>query len=155
MVINRPERSGSDVKRRILRACTALLLLSLLAGCSLIRQDPPSVHSITMTDQVEPHSKAPIHSVTTFPKNTRQLYASVRVLRPRKGSKIEGRWYYDKDRKQNFRLVNSADVIFDRSSKERYVAFTLTSDQPFPPGAYKVEVLLEGQMAGAVEFLVE
>jgi len=135
-------------QRSIVMLVTVMALL--LSGCGLVSSDPPAIGSLTLTNQVDEHTKAATTPLTTFPAQTSQFYASVHVLNPIKQTKVMARWYYDQ------KLVDEYELAFDVKG-DRYVAFQLTSSagKPFPAGSYKIEVLLDGQLAQQQEFRVD
>ncbi|HEY3369153.1 MAG TPA: hypothetical protein VGK74_29210 [Symbiobacteriaceae bacterium] len=131
------------------------LIVAILSGCSLTKE-PPKVGTVTLTDQVDSSTKAAKTALTGFPKGTRLMYVSVQVLNPRKGTKVEVHWFYDKDSNGQYNRVDAADVTFDTASRDRYAAFSLeAANPPFPPGAYSVQVFLDGQQVRELKFKVE
>ncbi len=132
----------------------ALLLATLLAGCSLLSRQPPSVDPIAMTDQVDPKTRAPLRTVEAFPAGTKELFATVRVRNPVKGTKVEARWFYDKEGTGRYHPVESAGVTFQEPGS-RHVAFSLVTRDGFPAGSYKVQVFLDGEMVREKRFRVK
>lgn len=122
----------------------------LLGGCGLTKADPPSIGSLTVTDRVEEPTKAPGTPLTTFPSQSTHFYASVQVLNPAKKTRVMARWYFDQ------KLIDEYEVTFERPG-DRYVAFKLQSEtaKPFPPGSYKVEILLDGKLVEQKSFQVQ
>lgn len=138
---------------RIRRAAFLLLatfVLATLFGCSLVKRRPPEISSLTLTDQVDPHRKSAVRPLAQFEPGTSEFFASVRVLRPVKGTRVAADWYFDG------KLVDSAEVLFDRSGS-RYVAFNLVSasQKPFPAGSYKVKIYLDGTSVREAQFDIE
>lgn len=117
---------------------TATLLLAALAGCGLGKRQAPSITSLTVTDQVDPHTKSPLAPRTEFPPTAAEFFASVRVAHAVKGTRVKAEWYYEG------KLVDESDVVFPEAG-DRYVAFNLisASKKPFPSGSYKVRVFLD------------
>ena len=132
-----------------------LLTAGLLGGCGLLTKEPPAVASVTLTDKVDPRTRAAANAVTAFPKGTKVMYTSVQVLRPQKGTKVEAHWHYDQEGKGSFGLVDAAEVVFDTASQDRHVAFSLEATTTFPAGAYKVQVFLDGKAVKELAFSVK
>lgn len=131
------------------------LITTLTAGCGFLAKESPKVGSVTLTDQVDPTSKAAKTALTSFPKGARLMYVSVQVLNPRKGTKVKAQWFYDKDGNGTYQGIDEAEVTFDTFSRDRYAAFSLeAAKDPFPPGPYKVQVLLDGAQAKELTFNV-
>lgn len=143
--------------RRIPLWLLSLLLVActLGSGCSRGSGEAPKVNAITLTDRVDDRTKAPITPLARFPKDAKQLYASVQMTAPRQGTKLEARWLYDQSGSGNYLLIASSEVTFDKASRTRYAAFHLVATDTFPSGAYKIQILLDGQMAGETAFTVE
>lgn len=141
------------VKFRLL--CLLLIAALAFSGCGLLTKAPPKVTAVTLTDRVDERTRAPLNPVSGFPSGSKLFYATARVENPRQGTKMEARWFYDKEGKGNFLPVSTAQVEFDAGSAERYVAFSLTATTTFPAGAYKVQIYLDGAMVSETPFRVE
>jgi len=127
----------------MLSLCLAMLAA---AGCGGANSGPPRVVSLALATQIDPTTKAPQNTVERFPLNTKVMYVTVQIENPRKGTEVEGKWYYDSQGRGHFGLVDSSKVTFpDR--KKRYVAFSLRAADQFPAGSYKVAILVDGQVA--------
>lgn len=126
------------------------LVLHLLTGCGILKKDPPTIASLTLTDKVDERRKSALIPRTSFPRETREFFASVQVLNPRKGTIVKAEWYFER------KLVDESDVTFDVAG-DRYVAFNLVtaSNKPFPNGPYKVKIFLDGKMTHEMDFRVE
>lgn len=124
------------------------LASGLLGGCGLLSKDSPKVASVTLSDKIDSTTKAALTSLATFPKDSKLLYASVKVLNPQKGTKVEARWFLAD------RPINSSEVTFTETG-DRHVAFSLTAREPFPPGEYKVQIWLDGKLAEEKPFGVD
>lgn len=126
------------------------LLLVFLTGCGLVKRQPPSITSITITDQVDQRTRAPITPRTQFPPTASEFFASVRVAHAVKGTRVKAEWYYEG------KLVDEADVVFPEPG-DRYVAFNLVSaeQKPFPSGTYKVKVFLDGAGGQEAHFAIQ
>ncbi len=139
------------MKLRLLGALLFLALgANLLAGCSLYTKEPPAIGSLTVTDKVNERTKEPIGAVSNFPPKPLQFFASAKILNPRKGTRVQARWYYED------KLVDEADVQFEATG-DRYVAFNLIAAQnkPFPSGQYQVRLFLDGKPQQQLDFKVE
>lgn len=121
----------------------SLLAALLLSGCGLLAKDPPGVGSVTLTDQVQEGSMAPVSTLDSFTTNHKVIYAAALVQNARKGTELEARWTFE--REGAFIPVDSSTVTFPRDGKENYVAFSLKAVTTFMPGTYKVEILLDGK----------
>lgn len=132
-----------------------LLCAMLMAGCSLSKgKQPASLASATLTDQVDEKTKAPLRSLTGFPTGSKVIFISTLIKNPQKGTKVEARWFYDKDAKGNFLPVDTATVNFDEASRDKYVAYSLQATETFPAGSYKVQIWLDGNMAKEIAFTI-
>ncbi len=140
------------VKVRLLVSILLLTLAAgLLGGCGLFTKEPAAVSPITLTDQVDEKTKEARRPLTGYPATTTEFFAVVKVMNPRQGTKVAARWYYDG------KFVQEFPLDFAESGKDRFVAFNLvsSSNQPFPTGQYKVEILLDGNVVQQQEFKVE
>jgi hypothetical protein len=144
-----------SVKFRVLLLMLALLLaLGLVEGCSALTGKPPTMGAVALTEKVNEQTKAPLAAVTKFPKGSKLMYVSARVENGRQGTKVEARWFYDKEGKGRFGMVDSKAVTFDVTGS-RYAAFSLEAATTFPSGTYKVEIWLNDKLAREVPFSVE
>lgn len=145
------------MKIRALCLTIALFLVaSLAAGCGLFGpKEPASLASVTLTDQVDDHTKAPLSNLTEFPAGTKVLYVSALVKAPAKGTGVQAQWWYDKEGKGTFSPIDTADVTFPDAAREKYVAFSLTATTTFPPGAYKVKVSVDNASVRELAFTVK
>jgi len=135
---------------------TSLLLLSavLLGGCSPLAKNPPGVVSVTLTDQVKEGSMAPENARESFASSTQLIYASALVSNPRKGTKVEARWTFDKEGQGTYSPIDHSDVTFPDARKESYVAFSLKAVTTLMPGTYKVQILLDDKPAKEATFII-
>jgi hypothetical protein len=140
--------------RPYLLLLSLLLAASLLAGCGLFVSNPPSVGAVTLTDKVDASTKAPLTSLTKFPKESKLMYVSARVENARKGTRVEARWYYDKEGNGHYGVVDTATVTFDVQG-DRYVAFSLAAATTFPAGKYKVEIYLDDKLVKEQPFTAD
>jgi hypothetical protein len=132
-----------------------MLAVLLISGCSMISKDPPSLTSATLTNKVDEKTKAPGAAVTSFPAQTKQFFVSTLIKNPKKGTKVEARWQFDEQGQGNFTNVDTAEVSFDKESRQRYAAFSLTPTTSFPPGSYRVQIYLDGTLAKEIVFQVQ
>lgn len=140
--------------RRYMVLLSFLLAAGLLAGCGLFASQPATVGAVTLTDKVNPTTRAPLTSLTKFPRDSKLMYVSSRVENARKGTKVEARWYYDKEGNGQYGIVDTATVTFDVQG-DRYVAFSLAAATTFPTGKYKVEIYLDGKLAKELPFTAD
>lgn len=138
----------------IVRARKRIVLLVLaailLGGCGLFSKEPVTVTSLTLTDQVDEKTKQAVRPVQSYPAGATQFFASVKVINPQKGTKVTARWLFEG------KLVDEWPLEF-QSTGDRFVAFNLVSNgnQPFPPGSYRVEILLDDQPKLQQDFKVQ
>lgn len=130
---------------------TLVLAAAILAGCGLLTGRPPSIGTLTLTDRVDERTQAALNPLTNLPHDTTRIFLSVQVENARKGTRVEGRWLYDKLGQGNYGMIDRAEVTFDVTG-DRYVAFSLTAATPLPPGAYKAVVYLDGKQAAERAF---
>lgn len=128
-----------------------LLAALLLASCS---SPPPSLMSAALTDKVDEQTMAPLNPVTSFPKSAKTLFVSTLVANPKKDTRVEARWFFDKESKGSYLSVDQASVTFDSAGKNRYVAFRLDAVTEFQPGTYKVELYLDDKLTKELTFAV-
>jgi hypothetical protein len=131
-----------------------LLAAFLLGGCSLLAQDPPSVLSITMTDQIKEGTMEPVRTLESFPTSAKLLYAVALVKSPRQGTKVDAEWSFDQEDSGAFKPVDGSSVTFPKAGKQNYVAFSLKAVTTFNPGTYKVTILLDGKPARDLTFKI-
>lgn len=125
----------------------------LLSACSPLTKAPPSVESITLTDQVDERTSAALRPLTTFPAATKRIFAAVKVTDGGKGTKLEAQWHYKGDQ-NGFLHVDNAAFTFEQPATQ-HVAFSLVSNEGLPKGDYKVIILLDGQQVDEIGFTVE
>jgi hypothetical protein len=151
-----PQKGVGIVTFRLPLWLVCLVLAVLTVGCGPGRSSAPaSIASVTLTDQVDEVSRAPVRSVTAYPAGAKVMFVSALVKSPQKGTKVEAQWFYDKEGKGTFVPVASSPVTFEEASRDKYVAFKLEATETFPAGAYKVQVSLDGKMAKEIAFKVE
>jgi hypothetical protein len=131
-----------------------LLAASLLGGCTLFAQNPPSVVSIAMTDQVKEGTMEPVRTLDSFPASAKLLYAVALVKNPGQGTKVDAEWTFDQEGTGAFKPVDSSSVTFPKAGKQNYVAFSLKAVTTFIPGTYKVTILLDGKPAQDLTFKI-
>lgn len=138
------------MRRAPLWLLSLVLAATLMAGCGLLSKGEPSVASVTVTDKVDERTREALRSVTSFPSGPKEFFASVKVLNPRKGTRVKARWLYEN------RPVDEYELTFDMTG-DRYVAFNLTTNpgKTFPSGAYKVLVFLDDKQVSETSFTVE
>jgi hypothetical protein len=84
----------------------------------------------------------------------------VQLSEAKAGTKVRGVWTVVdaggmKDKKILDRAIEMTDEKIKESKNPSRIDFTLSHDNPYPPGDYKFEVYLNGQLADTVEFTVE
>lgn len=131
-----------------------LLAAFLLGGCSLLAKDPPSVLSITMTDQVKEGTMEPLNTLESFSASAKMLYAVALIKSPREGTKVDAAWTFDQEGTGAFKPVDTSSVTFPKAGKQNYVAFSLKAVTAFIPGTYKVTILLDGKPAQDLTFKI-
>jgi hypothetical protein len=82
-----------------------------------------------------------------FPPDTTQVVAVLTDPPAATGAELTSRWYYNEG--------ILAEIPPDELVTPSIRTFTLRSDQPLPAGFYRVEVLIDGQVAASGQFLVQ
>jgi hypothetical protein len=138
---------GRIASRWILGLC---LFSALLAGCNLLSKAGPTVATVTLTDKVDERTKAALTPLLTFPPNSTEFYASVKVMDPQKGTKVKARWLY------NDLPIDEYEITFSITG-DRHVAFNLTASagKTFPTGSYKVLIFLNESKVSETPFTVQ
>jgi hypothetical protein len=132
-----------------------LLLISLLLmGCSPFQAEPPAIGTVTLTEKIDEHTKAPLGTTVRFPAGSKVIYLSAQVTHPRPGTKLEARWLYDREGSGQFHLIDGTELTFPAKG-DRYAAFRLAAKDAFPSGQYKVELYLEGQKVKELPFPID
>ena len=134
-----------------LRLLCLLLAAFTLVSCST---PPPTLTSAVLTDKVDEQTMAPLNPVSSFPKTAKTLYVSSLVANPKKGTRVEAHWFFDKESKGSYLAVDQAVVTFESVGKNRYVAFRLDAVTEFQPGTYKVELHLDDKLTKELTFAV-
>jgi hypothetical protein len=106
----------------------------------------PRVAAVTLTHKLDNEDRA-TDKVTTFAPED-DFYASVEVADLKKGQQVEGRWY------QSTKLIDSASADIENFTRERFVSFSLKSREDFPPGDYRLEIMIDGKLAKSTRFTV-
>lgn len=137
--------------RRRFGILLVLIAIGLISGCGLFRREPAAIDSLTLTDQVDERTKQAVRPLNGFPATATQFFASVKVLNAGKGTKVTARWLYEG------KLVDEWPLVFQDADGDRFVAFNLVhrDSQPFPPGSYRVEILLDGKLVKQQDFNVQ
>lgn len=123
----------------------ALLIVGLagLVGCS--SDEPLRVSTIQLGRSLNPDNTVGTHTTRFKPDDT--IYASVHTDGPGSGT-IAARWLY------------AGRVVSEPQKPVSYrgpaaTEFHIQNSGGFPPGDYKVEILLDGASVGTREFRVD
>ena len=79
---------------------------------------------------------------------------------PKIGTKVKGIWMIVDAGEMRDKKIFEKEVTFTKEAlantkiKDR-VDFTLSHDNPYPTGDYKVEIYLNGELSDTVEFSIE
>jgi hypothetical protein len=133
-------------------AAVALVTLAVGAGivalsvADLLNPPAGSIQAVTsrgLDDEYRPLEPTGIFT----PDET--FYLSVRAERIPAGSILNVRWYYGSS------LIHSQDQIIRDSEDIHVIGFELSrTDEPWPPGAYHVQLLINGSPVGTAQFSV-
>ena len=82
-----------------------------------------------------------------FRPDTTQVVAVLTDPPAATGAELTSRWYYNEG--------ILAEIPPDELVTPSMRTFTLRSDQPLPAGSYRVEILIDGQVAASGQFLVQ
>ena len=125
-----------------LRTVLLALVVTVVAACNT---EPLKITTIQLGKTLNSDNSVGTHATTFKPRDT--VYAS--VLTPSSGSgTIETRWYYGSSKVSEMKK----EVSYHG---EAATEFRFHNTAGLPPGPYRVEVLLDGQMAGERTFRVE
>jgi hypothetical protein len=136
---------------------TCLIVLALGAACqvsttptSIESPSPPENPSLTILETVTSRQVsgdyAPIDVTSQF-SPTDSFYCVIQVADVESKTQIVARWRFGN-------TVISETIYTTEEQGSGYVAFELTSDQPWPEGVYQVEILSGGAVMDSVEFRV-
>jgi len=86
--------------------------------------------------------------------------ALVKLSEPKTGTRVKGVWIaVDAGRRENKKILEkeitlNAETLKGVKEKDR-VDFTLSHDNPYPKGDYKIDIYLNGELADTVEFTIQ
>lgn len=133
----------------------ALIIMTLTVACQgktlPTPAEPPSPGSPLMVRHAVTSRRvggdyAPIDITSQFsPGDT--FYCAVEVAEAERDTEIVARWYFGDS-------LISETTYTTEASGTGYVAFELTSQQPWPEGLYRVEILSAGVVLRSIEFRV-
>ena len=93
-------------------------------------------------------------------KTTDTLGVLVKLSEAKIGTKVKAAWIaVDAGGMENKKIfekevILTEEALKDAKTKDR-VDFTLSHDNPYPTGEYKVEVFLNGELADSIDFEIE
>jgi len=120
-----------------------VLLVAFIAGCG--PSEPLQISTLQLGRALNPDNSVAAHTTRFKPDDT--MYVSILSDEPGFGT-ITVRWLL------HGQVISEAkrDVSYTRAAATE---FHLQNSGGFPPGAYRVEVLIDGKPAGSREFRVE
>jgi len=134
---------------------TSLIVLALVAACRATPatrpvESPSPAPSLTILDAVTSRQVGgdyvPIDITSQFsPSDT--FYCVLQVAQVEHETQIVARWHFGD-------TFISETTYTTEDEGSGYVAFELTSQQPWPKGIYRVDILSAGRVIESVEFSV-
>jgi hypothetical protein len=114
----------------------------------------PELVSITTCRGVEERTKKPLDHTVTFSADTRVIHAVAMVKSDKPGTKVTGAWIsIDAGTTPNHKFLENGAVLPKEGTFP--IDFTMTNQKNLPAGNYKVEVYIDGKLAGTAPFSVK
>jgi hypothetical protein len=128
-----------------MRALTAAALVAAGLAMACGPSEPLQIANLQLGRSLNPDNSVGAHTTRFKPDET--VYVSILSDEPGAGT-ITARWLL------NGQVVSEAkrDVSYNR---EAATEFHLQNSGGFPPGTYRVEILINGEPSGSREFRVE
>lgn len=123
------------------------LLISTLA-CSFGGGEPSLSNPRLATDAEGQNSTTTYSPTDTF-------YAVADLSNVESGSTVEAKWYLVSAEEYEAGEIGASTVAIEDQKLFNYVSFQLTGVGPWPAGAYKVELYLNGTLVHTLEFSVQ
>lgn len=126
-----------------MRTCVAAIVVVMMAACG--PSEPLRVSTLQLGRSLNPDNSVSAHTTRFKPDDT--VYVSILSDEPGYGT-ITIRWLL------HGQLVSEAtrEISYTRAAATE---FHLQNSGGFPPGSYRVDVLINGEPAGSREFRVE
>ena len=139
------------IKPRILiTVLSILMVIFLFLGCMM---EPVSIESITLSQDVDDSSFAPIDPTEVFDSGTSIIYLSVKINNMTPKDSLTVTWYYMETGEELETMSSTTE-----ESGSGYIGFSIKSimsDNIFPSGNYKVEVYLNDKLYETKDFSVK
>ncbi len=136
------------IKAKILiTVLSVLLVIFLFPGCAV---EPVSIESITLCQNVDDSSYAPIDPTEIFPSGTTAIYISVKINNMTPEDKLTIKWNY----LETSDKLETINLTTDETGSGYKVSHIL-SPNGFPRGNYNVEVYLNDELYEIKDFSVE
>jgi hypothetical protein len=104
---------------------------------------------VSIASEVDEQTKAPLNTTNKF-KADAIFYASIRTDYHIAGDYFEAKWYSEDTGESITTRIDIEENYF----YENYIAFQLSSDDPWNPGNYSVEIYHNGDIEGIYKFEV-
>lgn len=131
----------------------AIIFVALVAF-SLVKDEDISYSSANisqscMASQIDPDTFEPLDSISVFTQEDTILYATAYIENAPEGTSASSVWYYLPTGET---MSSESDVVID---SDGWIEFDLSNDAGFPAGDYKVEILLNNEIAKTLTFTIE
>jgi hypothetical protein len=127
------------------------IVAALLSGLILIilNSGPTEVQTASVARGYDDTAGA-IGAGTTFSPQDNPLHCVVTLVRAVKGTKVKISWIaIEAGGQQNYTLLNRE---LEMNGKDSTIDAYLTLQQPWPTGAYKIDIYLDGRLARTLFF---
>jgi len=108
-----------------------------------------NVSEACMASQIDPDTFEPLDDVSNFSQEDTILYATAYIKNAPEGTSASSIWYYLPTGES---MASENDVTIDTDG---WIEFELSSDTGFSAGDYKVEILLNDEVAETLTFSIE
>lgn len=140
-------------KRFFIGLLLALIILFALIWGSIKENGSfffPTVHvsNACMAKSLNSETYEPLDNTSQFDSNSNIIYSASYIKNVTNGTKVSAIWHLPSN--ENLPSETAFTLIGDG-----WVPFFLTSDNGFPVGAYKVEILINNKVSKTLEFTVK
>jgi len=130
-------------------ALSALALAAALTGLVVINSGPTTIKQAQVARDFK---DGPVGAGTLFNPQDNPLHCVVQLERASKGVRVKFIWtVIEAGGQQNYKL-NEREVIL--SSGQGSIDAYLSLQDPWPPGAYKIDIFLDDKPASTLNFMV-